>query len=307
MENSPKIEDTTQVNPFKQPKFKNQAIFRIFSFFVFWLRFPFFIILFAFFFINTILISVIPKTKITRVFLRLFSYLFYKFIFIFTGTYTVNVQPTPLVDRYRDAMPFISPKAGDLIISNLGSFLNLFYIQGNFLPIYAVPYDREFVLKKNFMSLLIDHIFSRNFRSGGTKVKLSTLLEEGKNKFYSPVCIFPEAAPTNCTALLKFQTFGIGLELENVNVSVIGFLNTSVGICADFPLGISKFWYIIGMFGRLIGVMKVRTALPQDIPKVPENGIDEKWINDCRTLMAAIMRIPLSSYSVFDYIELLPK
>ena len=301
------IKDTDVINPYKQPTFKNPFIFKTIAVVIFILRFPFLLLFLVLFLMYLLFISLIPKGKFTHLIVRLFSYIFYKGFCFFTGTISVNIQPTPLVDRYRDAMPFIKPKAGDLIISNLGSFLNLLFIQGSFSPIYVLPYDNRTVIKKNFIVLLIDHLFSRDFRKGGHKYKLNEILELAKTKYLCPVCIFPECAPTNGQCILQFQPFGIGLNLEDVNVSVIGFLNSNIGISSDLVIGTGTFWYIIQMFGRLFGTMKVRTALPQDVPKISEDGIDEKWLKDVRTLLALIMRVPLSSFSYQQYLTYIPK
>ena len=301
------LQDTDVINPFQQPKFKNPFIFKSIAFGIFLLRFPFFILFLFVFMIYLLFLSLIPKSKVTHIIIRMFSYFFYKGFCFFTGTLSVSIQPTPLVDTYRDAMPFVKPKAGDLIISNLGSFLNLLFIQGSFSPIYIIPYDEKTVLKKNFIVLLIDHLFSRDFRKGGQKCNLSEIIENARTKHFCPVCIFPECAPANGSCILQFVPFGIGQTLEDTNVSVIGFLNSAIGISADISIGTGTFWYLIQMFGRLFGTMKVRTALPQDVPKIPEDGIDEKWLKDVRTLLALIMRVPLSTYSYKQYLTYIPQ
>jgi len=299
--------DTDAVNPFKPPQFKHAFTFKLFSTFLFLIRFPFMIIMLGVISGYIMILSLLPSGKTKHALMKLASFLLYKVVVFFTGTFSVNIQPTPLVDRYSDVAPFIKPKAGDLIISNFGSFMNILFLQGNFAPIFVVPLDDTHVLKKSFVILLVDIFACRDLRRHGVKTTLNEVLEIGKNKLFSPVCIFPEAAPGNGQALLKFQKFGIGSELTDVGVSIIGFLNSNIGVSSDLVIGTGAFWHIVQMFGRLCGTVKVRTALPQDVPRVPDNGISEKWISDCRTIMALIMRIPESVYSADDYAVYIPK
>ena len=299
--------NTDAINPFTQPKFKHPRTFKLFATIMFLIKLPFMLLIFPILSGYTVILSILPAGKVKHALTRLASYLIYKLVIFFTGTFSVYVQPTPLVDRYSDVAPPIKPKAGDLIISNFGSFINIFYLQGTFAPIYIVPLDDTHVLRKNFVILLIDILMCRDLRVHGKKTTLNEVIELGKNKLSAPICVFPEAAPGNGQALLKFQKFGIGSELTDSHVSVIGFLNSNIGTSSDLVLGVGAFWHIVMMFGRLCGTVKVRTALPQDVPNVPDEGINEKWISDCRTLMALIMRIPESSYGVDDYCNYIPK
>ena len=300
-------QEDQNIDPFKQPRFKNSFTFDLISISFFLLKLPILLIFLVFFMMYSLLLILLPRNRITNLITHLFSYGFYKIFYVLVGIFAVDVQPTPLRDTYRDVMPFIKPKPGDLIISNLGSFLNLFFLQGFYSPIFVIPVDAVTVLKKSFFSILFDLIYSRNLRLTGKRIRLDDLLLQAKSKYSSPVCIFPECAPTNGTCVLQFQSFGIGMHLDTNNISVIGFLHHSIGFCHDLVLGSNVGLYLIHVFGQMFGTLKVRTALPQDIPPISEDGIDEKWIKEVRRLMALIMRIPLSSCDYKQYLMHLPR
>ncbi|EAY13657.1 hypothetical protein TVAG_387980 [Trichomonas vaginalis G3] len=299
---SDRYQEVDRIDPFARNRFKKPYVLLIIYHIIVILKLPILIILYPPFICIQILLSLLHATRATQFLQILIKKGLFKVYRFFTGTTSVDIQPTPLVDQYRDITEHIYPRQGDLIISNLGSILNTIFLDCNYSPIYCVPIDAENVLVKSIFPMLLDQLLVRNFCRYGKKMKFTDALKLARERFHCPLVIFPECATSNGLSVLRFKKFGIGQEIHDCRVHIIGFKHESIGEYLNLTL-IGPYLQIIYLFGRPFGTLKVRTALPQDIPRFRDGIIDEEWIADCRNVLSVIMRVPLNTRCEEQYLK----
>lgn len=300
MDNDGKLQDTDpNMNPFVMsqtmkniPVFIGCVIIAIF-------KLPLFIIVFTLSFIYALFSVFIPIKPIQRAAVRIFSSIFFKILLFLTGIFSVNEQPTPLVDTYAETQEANHPVPGDIIISNCASYLNIFWLHANYSPIFAIPIDQENVVIKSVYHLFGQILAGEPLTKGKT-IKLNELVPKAKNNLKKVIVIFPEAAVTNGKSILAFKNFGSDCDFSDVHFHIYGFIHFGSYIDPNFTCG-NGIYHFFMMIGRLFGGMKIKIALPQDVPKV-DKGIDDKWIKRCRYIMSTIMGVQCSSCSSNDFL-----
>jgi hypothetical protein len=138
---------------------------------------------------------------------------------------------------------------GCIIFSQSTSYLNLFWLEAAFTPIYVVPFQNGEVSKVSFATIL-------------RSILLSKGLGEGKEVYFSedtrtakvPIVIFPEAAPSNGDTLLIFRPF-CGTISERRRVHVLGFAHSRSGVGPSFVAG-SFFKHLL-----LQGLLRLRSRI----------------------------------------------
>jgi hypothetical protein len=62
-------------------------------------------------------------------------------------------------------------------------------------------------------------------------------------------------------------------------------------------------WHLATMVGRVFAAMRVKVALPQDIPKPDTGRIDAAFIQRARSIMATIMGATLADLGPEDFLR----
>lgn len=300
MESSSKLEGSDpNTNPFVMQPTKERIPMFIACVIIAILKLPLFLLIFTLSFIYSLFTVFIPIRPIQHAAVRIFSSIFFKILLLLTGIFSVNEQPTPLVDTYAETQEANQPTAGDIIISNCASYLNIFWLHEKYAPIFAIPIDPEYVVIKSVYHLF-GQILTGEPLSKGKTIKLCDLVAKAKNNLKRVIVIFPEAAVTNGKSVLAFKEFGSGCDLSETHFHIYGFIHFGSYIDPNFTCG-NGIYHFFMMIGRIFGGMKVKIALPQDIPRV-ENGIDDKWLKRCRYIMTTIMGVPCSPYNSSDFL-----
>lgn len=238
------------------------------------------------------IISLIPIVSIKKIGLRAISQLFFRIILYLTGLFTINPQPTSIYDTFSEPPDIPEPKGGDLIICNLASYLNLFWLQKEYSPIFVIPFDDENVYVFNVFQLFFRVLLSRPLKLR-KNVPLSQVIEASK-KIGFPIVIFPEQAVTNGSYIVNFAHFGKGVKTDGINFHIFGFVHFDSRISPNFTYGNGPL-HFLQMLGRFPAGLKIKIALPQDIPKLDKNEITNFFIARCRIIMSQITGIPVLS------------
>lgn len=279
--------DSHEINPFSPiPPTKKGFCASFFTFFFAFLKFPLFFISLSLSFVYTMIASIIPIVIIKRIIIKFTSKILFKLLLYITGLLSINKQPTPLVDTYSSPQEVKNPKAGDIIISNFASYLNLLWFQSEYSPIFVIPCDETNVYVFGFFNLLIKILSCQSLKNSNKK-PLSEVVKKAK-KLGFPIVIFPEGSVTNGEYIINFREFGKGLNTSEINFFIYGFIHFDYAVSPNFTIG-DGFIHFLKMLGRPFSGMKIKIALPQDIPKTEMNSIDSSWISKCRMIMATIM------------------
>ena len=260
-------------------------------------KFPLFVLISAFSFIYSIIGLLFPIRVIGRAINVGASKVLLRVLLAFFGIFSVPEQPTPLVDYYSETEDTEDPRAGDVIVCNLSSYLNIFWLQAKFVPIYAIPVDEENVVMKSFWQLFIQIIGSTDLRSG-RRISFAKAVQIAK-AHRTELVIFPEGAVTNGRSIIEFQDFGIGYELGDTKFHVLGLIQNSRFCSANFVHG-NGLLHVAFMLGRVLAGMKVKVALPQDIPNPKGGKIDAAFVARCRHVLSRIIGVPCVSVHASD-------
>lgn len=255
------------------------------------IKIPFFIIIFTFFFMSHLATQIIPSEMFKRIFTRGVSIVLFRFLLFLTGNVQIYEAPSPLGEAYFEITDLPNPCRGDLIICNFASYLNLFWLQYEYSPLYAIPISSDEVIIKSTFSLLAS-IWGNYPLSKGKTLTLGQALTFA-SKQYSPLVIFPEGIPSNGQQITKFFEFGSKVDFSNIHIHVIGFINKSTGISPNYVMDKkgNALFHLFMMLGRSFATMKVFHSLPQNIPSA-NNGIDMEWIMKVRELLSKILDLP---------------
>ncbi|OHT07348.1 hypothetical protein TRFO_24536 [Tritrichomonas foetus] len=285
--------DGTNVNPFIPiPSKRRNIIITIFQTILAIMKFPLFFMSFTLSFIYNMVASMIPIALLKRLVMQLTSKILFKILLFLSGLLSINPQPTPLIDTYSVPQEETKPKSGDIIISNCASYLNLFWLQQQFSPIFVIPClesDSE-VYVFSVYGLLMRILTVQPLRRH-QKVPLSIVIQQSK-QIKCPIVIFPEAAVTNGEYLINFRDFGKDVDVNDLNFHIYGFLHFGSSFSPNFTFG-NSISHLFRMIGRPFSGMKIKMALPQDIPRTESNSIDSAWIAKCRSIMATIMGVKM--------------
>ena len=263
------------------------------------MKFPFMMVLLSLSYAYSIFATLIPFYPLKRFISNYPSSFLFRIILGMTGIFSVKEQPTSLADSYSENEDMTDPQPGDIIISNCASYLNLFWLQYKFSPIYVIPCDQENVYVFNVFQLLA-LILSGKKLTCKLKKTLPDVLKVASDKLRCPIVIFPEGSVTNGKFIINFMDFGNDLDTEKIRFHIFGFVHDKLYISPNFTFG-NGFLHLFSMSGRFFSEMKVKMALPQDVKSFSSKHIDSEWIERCRCIISKITCLSLFDISGSEF------
>lgn len=257
------------------------------------LKLPLFAMLFLMSLFYHLFSMILPIPKLRRFFLRFASYPFFRAILLLCGCFSIPEAGAPLIETFEGgAVENEEVNPGDIIITHFTSLLDLFWLQYKYSPIFVVPNgDKKTVL--TFSVFTCFSVFAKNIPFE-KNVKLENIIKAGK-KWLCPIVLFPEGICDRCTNhISEFLIFGKDCNFKNVNFHIVGFdhRNKKREQLNDILIeDMIHFKYILFLLGNVVTRMKVRHALPQDIPVLNNNKIDEKFLEKCRLILSTLSKI----------------
>lgn len=258
-------------------------------------------LVFSLTFIYSIIATVFPSQTIKRLINRGYSKTLFRFMLFLLGIFNPQEQPTALIDTYADVEEIAEPAGGDIIIANFASYINLFWLQCKYSPIFVIPVDNENVVVKTVHQLMFQIIGRVNLLRGA-KRSFSSVYDYAKHNRV-PLVVFPEGAVTNGECLLKFRNFGIGTDISSSKVHIFGFVHWQYIISPNFIYG-NGFIHFMMMLGRLFGGLKIKVGLPQDMPKAKDGKIDGAFVERSQYVLSKIMDVSVIDASANDYYKI---
>ena len=293
---NPWIDQSTGINPFEVTSTFIHPGLKVFRFIISLLKLPVFTLIVTLSFLYYILAMIIPVTEIRTTLIKINSKIFDRILLFLLGNVFIPKEPTPLVDTFNEPGEINQVNPGDIIISNFGSYLNILWLQMEYSPYFVIPCDSQFVVVYSFFTILVSSLANIPMKNG-KKANLEKVIKIAKEN-RSPVIIFPECTPTNGTGIIQFAEFGENVNFPETKFHIICFSHRSSGITPNFTFG-NGFYHLFQMLGRSMSSMKVKVALPQDVPQF--NGIISKdWIQKVQIVMSKILRVPILSVGYDD-------
>ena len=279
-----------EINPFIDDIRKKNKWALFFYFIIGLLKLPFFLIFFTLGFIQFIIASLIPFPFISLLITRFYSLTFIPLCLFLFGEFNIEIIPTALSENYFDREDVPKPRVGDIIICNSISYISLFWFQKEYSPLFVIPVSNTgTVVIHSFYTLLL-YMLGGKTPQTGNKITMERAIAKSK-RMNVPIVVFPEGTNTNGKCLIKFYDFISKCDLCDTHFHIFCVSHRNSYI-SPFRVKIDPSLHLILMLGRFSSSLKINIALPQDVPHFGPN-----FINDCRELIAAILRIPLVNVS----------
>lgn len=290
------IDQSSGVNPFEVTSTFIHPGLKIVRFFISIFKIPIFILIVSLSFLYYILAMIIPITEVRTFLIKINSKIFDRILLFLFGNIFITVEPTPLVDTFNDPGEINPVNPGDIIISNFGSYLNVIWLQMQYSPYFIIPHDSKSVIIYSFFTIIVS-ILANIPMKNGKKANLEKVIKASKEN-HCPIVIFPECTPTNGSGIIQFSEFGENVDFTETKFHIFCFSHRSSGITPNFTFG-NGLLHIFNMLGRTMSSMKVKIALPQDVPRI-NSVISSDWIQKVRIVMSKILRAPLLSVGYDD-------
>ena len=162
-----------------------------------------------------------------------------------------------------------SVKAGDIIICNSTSFIEVLFLTYSFSPIYANvvtvngTFETAAVVEESFFTTLKRCLRSDPIPTSKKKTTLKQLSNKYKGSMEPPIVCFAEGIKTNGNGVLSFPPIFDGLSFEDNNLHLLGFNYSSrAAYSPTFPIG-NYLSHIYSLCAELSNEMNV-IMLPAD-------------------------------------------
>ena len=250
-------------------------------------KLPTFVLVFTLSFFYYSIALIIPIVEIRATIIKVVSRVCFRILLILTGNWSVTKEIACKKETTLGAGAEKEVKPGDVIISNFGSYLNLFWFQKEFCPTFVIPCG-NYLRLHSFYSLFLS-IMSGDQMVNGEKFTLCEAVTSARESGF-PLVVFPEGVLSDCTSVLEFRDFIQDSSYKDISFHIMGFIHRGRGVSPNYTKG-NSFFHLIRMIGRSIASMKVRIAAANEIPAFEDDKMT--WLRKCRKCLSDILRIPL--------------
>ncbi len=235
------------------------------------------VVVFTVYFLFHNVFAVIPINVIKRPLVRTNDMVFVRLILAILGFWSIGAS---FADRNRLRLRGgkkssrasgvgSSVKAGDIIICNSTSFVEVLFLTYSFSPVYANvvttngTFESAAVVEESFFQTLRRSIRSDPLPVSKTKTTLKKLSSKYKTTMGPPIVCFAEGIKTNGNGVLAFPPIFDGLTFEQNNIHLLGFTYSSRATYSPtFPIG-NYLYHIYSVCAQLSNKMSI-VMLPAD-------------------------------------------
>jgi len=247
-------------------------------------------------FLSNIIAKMLFISPIRRAFERLIDTTVTRTILFFLGFYWI---PTKFMKPFhpKSPLPTTTPgsyiKAGDIIIANHCSYVEILYLAFRFSPAFTsipinwkgYPKDVPFIVRNTFQAIM--NVFGEPKDTQGT-MKLSEVIKYATS-IGAPVVIFPEGGTTNGRALIQCLPV-LGESASSIPISkinVLGFKYEYENFSPSFTVG-NSFIHLFKLCKEFQNNLEVRYLSPKDLAlQIEEKGVE----NTEETVFSALSTI----------------
>ena len=234
-------------------------------------------------------IALIMPVRVRTVLIRILSKVFMKLFLVLFGHWYVSKEVSCLKNTALGAGTEKVVSPGDVIIANFGSYINIFWLQKEYAPLFAIP-TQDGLISHSFYSLFF-HILAGHGNDTGNLISFAKAVDTARTNGI-PLVIFPEDSLSDGKSVLPFRDFLGASEANSITFHIMGLIHRGNGVSANYTSG-NSIAHLIWMLGRTFASMKVCVAAPSIIP-VLDDMTKPEWINHCRRCLAGLLRVPLA-------------
>jgi hypothetical protein len=271
------VDSETGIDPFQNEFRPIHPVMRVFRAVLACIKFPLFLILLSLSFFYYCLAFAVPIASLKKWIARVV----FRILLLLCGVSHVTVEVPPLEQTVLGAGDPAPIRGGDLIVANFGSYLDLFWLQSTYCPIFIILAGSGHFCIHSIYSLFAA-ILTGSAIDAGKRSPIARAIQLAKARDV-PVVVFPEGRPTNGRGLVRFAEF----DASDADMHVMGFSHRFDGASPNFVAG-NGFAHLFQMLGRTIAGMKVRIATPKYV-----KAIGEKSMEGVRVLLSRMLRVPL--------------
>jgi 1-acyl-sn-glycerol-3-phosphate acyltransferase len=298
----------TGVHPFLPPKAKSQSsVVSIFKWYLIGpvlalIRLPLFLVVFLWLALFSAVSSLIFIPFLRRPVQRLHDMLIARVLLLILGFYSISTHYIP--SKKQNKTPSMWPigrniARGDLIVSNHGSYVELFYLMYRFSPQFtAVPNDwkgtplKGVVVPQSLLGAFLHTIRDRQVSAKDAK-ELSAVMQDARKAWRGPVVVFPEGTTTNSQILLGCApVISSKFDLKDRKTHIISFKYNYNDFSPNYTVG-SFLVHLFKLCCQFSNSMEVRYIIDEDIPAAPKSALSmEDWGDQVYSLLASAMQVP---------------
>lgn len=249
------------------------------------LKFPAFVVTLMFAFLYYCIGLMMPVKRLRRIIIWGTSKVMFRILLLIMGYWNISQEVAPIIDTSLEAGDELEIQGGDIVIANFGSYINVFWLQCKYAPLFVIPVDENNVSVSSVFSLFMNMIALEPLNRDSVR-PFSEVLQISKENG-SPIVVFPEMTVSNGSLVLPFFDFTGGSDLKGHRLQIVGFLHRCQGISPNYVAG-NGFFHLIKMIGRTMASLKVRIVAQSDTPDVSKNA---NWLEESRKSLAGILRI----------------
>ena len=288
-------------NPFKNT-YNISNFSYIFNIILWMMKMPLFISLNLLHLIHFLISRVLYFTFLKRYLIRLSSIIVGFLIRIVSGYFYVPIQQKNIKKNEKEKEKIndfdtSEISAGDIIISNYPSYLDLIYLQNKFTPVFFIPKDSKHVEMKQFHQIFFESFIPINNDENNTNNDISNsnkyiendeAIQIAKNELKCPIILLPEATKTNCSSIIKFNDFEA--DFENTKVFILGIKhpNKTQNTEPNYVSGSFLKHFILSL-GVLSNSLELNFCNEKDVPDFKS---DNESISKCRTIISELSGLP---------------
>lgn len=215
----------------------------------------------------TFLHQLIPSQVLKRGFKRYTYSMGARSLLLLMGFWWISTSEKTLKKGRKEAIKSNtkSLQAGDLIISNYTSYIEILYLAFRFSPQFVKIYMKDgkaYVLPISLQEAIIDCVSKPNLTLPSDADQKLMTLEEYSEICPEPIAVFPEASTSNGKTILKFTPILNGFDHTKKQVQVVAFRYEYEYFCPSFTIG-SPLGHLFKMCCQVYNSLEV-FYLPRD-------------------------------------------
>ncbi|CAG8547465.1 3270_t:CDS:2 [Funneliformis mosseae] len=231
--------------------------------------------LLLFLLVDVICLVLKPIKPVHRIIHYLFSAILTRLILFFMGFYWIRSEIVSSLTKGR-GIPKARERtnkrggvdAGDIIVCNWVSYVEIFYLTFRFDPIFTQYYPATNTLRP--ISLWKAIWTTGSYPNLDPPIETETftlqeLINYAKAKRSRPIVIFPEGTTSNGRALLKFNPIfkNVSIPVNDFKIHIFTVRYDFENFSPTYTVG-NKFWHFIRLCSQFINTLQIRSLISDE-------------------------------------------